>query len=170
MKKSVFGRKLKRDKNERKALFKSLMSALILEDRIQTSQAKAKAIKPEIERLVTKALKGGNASVKIISGSIHPEAVKKLINDIAPRFKDRKGGYTRIINLGKRLGDQSPVVVLEWVEMAKAVTALEPQKLKVIHSTSSGQKSKETVVKKVAPKRKVGVKKTAVKKAKGKTK
>ncbi len=62
MRKNVFGRKLKRDKNERKALFKSLMSALVLNERIKTSEAKAKAIRPEIEKLVTKAKKGGNAA------------------------------------------------------------------------------------------------------------
>jgi len=116
MKKNVFGRKLKRDKNERKALFKSLMSSLILHERIQTTEEKAKAIKPEIEKLVTKAKKRGNVSLNIIKSSIHPVAFEKFIANVAPRFTERNGGYTRIIRLHKRLGDQAQMVLIEWTE------------------------------------------------------
>ena len=128
MRKNVFGKKLKRDKNERTALFKNLMSSLILHERIETTQAKAKAIKPQVEKLVTKALKGGNASMKVIYSSISSVAANKLISDVAPRFSKRQGGYTRIINLGQRLGDQAPMVVLEWTEKAKEVAVVEKPK------------------------------------------
>lgn len=121
MNKKVFGKKLSRDKNERAALFKNLMSSLILSERIETTQAKAKAIQPQVERLVTKALKGGNSSLKIIHASITQNAFNKLIKDIAPRFSKRQGGYTRIIRTGNRLGDESPTVILEWVEKAMAI-------------------------------------------------
>lgn len=167
MRKNVFGKKLKRDKNERTALFKNLMSSLILHERIETTQAKAKAIKPQVEKLVTKALKGGNASMKVLYSSISSVAVNKLVKDIAPRFSTRKGGYTRIINLGNRFGDQAPMVVLEWVEKAKAVTVLQPQsqKLKIKSQKVTEKKS----VRKEAVK-KVVTKKTSAKKVKGKAK
>ena len=116
MKKNVYGKKLKRDKNERKALFKSLMSSLILHERIQTTEEKAKAIKPEIEKLVTKAKKATNSSMDAIRSSINPVAFEKFIKNVAPRFASRNGGYTRIIRLNQRLGDQAQMVLLEWVE------------------------------------------------------
>jgi large subunit ribosomal protein L17 len=121
MKKNVFGRKFKRDKNERKALFKSLMSAFVLNERIQTSEAKAKAIRPEMEKLVTKAKKGGNAAKLVIEKSLTKDAYEKLIKEVAPRFDKRQGGYTRLIKLGERFGDNSPVVVMEWTEIAQAI-------------------------------------------------
>lgn len=164
MKKSVFGRKLGRDKNERTALFKSLMSSLIMEDRIQTTEAKARAIRPQVEKLVTKALKGTNATDKIIASSLNSNAIKRFMTDVAPRFKDRKGGYTRMIKIGSRLGDQSPMVVLEWVEMPKAVAVIDSKAAKSI---------KEKPVRKAAVKKTVKkpiAKKPAAKKAVRKTK
>lgn len=125
MKKNVFGRKFKRDKNERKALFKSLMSALVMRERIEISEAKAKAIKPEIEKLITKAKKGGNAAKLVIEKSLTREAFERIIKEIAPRFTKRQGGYTRLIKLGERFGDNSPVVVMEWTEMAAAIVPVE---------------------------------------------
>lgn len=158
MKKNIFGKKFKRDKNERRALFRGLMSSLILKERIQTSEAKAKAIKPEIERLVTKAKKMSNSSFKTISSDIYPNAVEKFVSDVAPRFKDINGGYTRIIKLGKRLGDRSQVVMLEWTEAAKAVEVVPPKKIQEKPSTKALRSAKKTVKKassqsKVKPKK-----------------
>jgi len=121
MKKNVYGRKFKRDKNERKALFKSLMSALVMHERIQISEAKAKAIRPEIEKLITKAKKGGNAAKLVIEKSLTRDAFDRIIKEIAPRFAKRQGGYTRLIKLGERFGDNSPVVVMEWTEVAQEI-------------------------------------------------
>ena len=160
MNKSVFGKKLSRDKNERAALFKNLMSSLILSERIETTQAKAKAIKPQVERLVTKALKGGNASLQIIHSNVTQIAATKLITDIAPRFSKRQGGYTRIIRVGNRLGDESPTVILEWVEKAKTVAVVEEKDIK---SKVKAKPAKKAIVKKA-------VRKLAPKKVKGKTK
>jgi large subunit ribosomal protein L17 len=146
MKKSVFGRKLKRDKNERKALFKSLMSALVLGERIKTTQAKAKAIKPEVEKLVTKAKKGGNAAKLVIEKSLTRPAYEKLIKEIGPRFAKRAGGYTRIIKLGERFGDNSPVVLIEWTESAQAIVPVQSEE----KSSSVSSEAKAMAVKKAS--------------------
>lgn len=116
MRKQVFGRKFKRDKNERKALFKSLLSELVLHDRIKTTEAKAKAIKGKAEKLVTKAIKKGLAGSASMQEYLIPQAIEKLVNQVAPVFKNRPGGYTRIIRLGKRFHDNAAYVMLEWVE------------------------------------------------------
>jgi large subunit ribosomal protein L17 len=119
MKKHVFGRQFKRDSNERKALFKNLLTSLVLHERIRTSTAKAKAIKGAADKLVTKAKKGGQQAVRLIEADLNHDAVVKLIAEIAPRFANRNGGYTRIIHIGNRLKDNSSEVLLEWTEKAK---------------------------------------------------
>ena len=116
MKKHIFGRRFKRDLNERKALFKGLMSALVLGERIQTTEEKAKAIKGALEKLVTKAKKKGEKATALLLPYLREDATKRMITEIAPRFSDRPGGYTRIIKLGRRFGDNASMVVMEWVE------------------------------------------------------
>lgn len=118
MKKNVFGRHFKRDANERKALFKNLLTSLVLHERIITSEAKAKAIKSSADKLVTKAKKGGNEAYKALAPDVNYVAVEKLIKQIAPRFMKRDGGYTRIIKIGNRIADNSPEVIMEWTEKA----------------------------------------------------
>jgi large subunit ribosomal protein L17 len=145
MNKSVYGRKLKRDKNERKALFKSLMSALVMNERIQTSEAKAKAIRPEIERLITKAKKGGNSAHLVIEKSLTKDAFTKLVNELGSRFEKRAGGYTRLIRLGERFGDNSPVVVMEFTESAAAIVPVQTEK--ELKGKKEKKVEKKTVVK-----------------------
>ena len=116
MRKNVFGRQFKRDKNERKALFKALMSSLVLHGRIQTTEAKAKAIKGQIEKLVTKAKNGGLNAHRLIQPFLMPYAVDKMVKEVAPFFKERSGGYTRILRLGRRTHDSAEMVAIEWVE------------------------------------------------------
>jgi large subunit ribosomal protein L17 len=116
MRKQVFGRQLQRDTNERKALFKSLMGALIINESIKTTEAKAKAVKGQIEKIVTRAKNEGAKSERILQGYFTTSVVRKLINEVAPRFVDRPGGYTRIIKTGNRLRDNAKMVILEWVE------------------------------------------------------
>ena len=113
MKKNVFGRKLKRDTNERKALFKSLLSSLTLHHRIRTTEAKAKAIKGEADKIVTLAKRG---SQRLLTSYLTEEAIRKFTSEIAPRFTQRQGGYTRIIRLERRLSDNAQMVLMEWVE------------------------------------------------------
>ena len=154
MKKSIFGRKLKRDTNERKALFKSLMTSLVLKESIRTTEAKAKAIKPEIDKMVTHAKKGTNASMQKIHGSLSHIALDKFVSNVAPRFKDRNGGYTRIIKLGGRVGDEAKMVILEWVEKSE-VPYQKPVKVKKERKTvkiTSKTKAKTVKTKTVAKK------------------
>lgn len=160
MRKNVFGRQFKRDSDERKALFKNLISELILHERIQTTEQKAKAIKPSVERLVTKTKqKGVNARMFLLPEMTH-EAVDKLITDVAPRFSERNGGYTRIIRLQRRLSDNAMMVYLEWVEKAKAIVADggKKQKKDKVASTSEMQvtqpvEAKKSTRSKAKPKR-----------------
>lgn len=152
MKKNVFGRKFKRDKNERKALFSGLISSLILNERIETTEQKAKAIKADIDKLITRAKKNALNQNEGLSNNV----LKKLTGDIAPRFSQRAGGYTRIIRLGKRFGDDATMVILEWVELASAVPA-------VIEKTVKAKEKKpvkKAPVKKTAKKTTAKIKKT----------
>jgi large subunit ribosomal protein L17 len=130
MKKQVFGRHLKRDANERKALFKNLLTSLVIEERITTSEAKAKAIKGAADKLVTKAKKGGPDAYRRLVPDVRYDAVEKLIKTIAPRFVDRQGGYTRIIKVGRRVADNAPEVVMEWVVKGEKAVAEPGEKSK----------------------------------------
>ena len=129
MKKQVFGRHLKRDANERKALFKNLLTSLVIEERITTTEAKAKAIRSAADKLVTKAKKGGPDAYRRLAPDVRYDAVEKLIKTIAPRFTDRNGGYTRcIIKVGHRVADNAPQVVMEWVVLAEPVVPVKGEK------------------------------------------
>ncbi|RJQ38736.1 50S ribosomal protein L17 [Candidatus Microgenomates bacterium] len=115
MRKNVFGRQLRRDKNQRKALFRSLMSSLVLDERIRTTEAKAKSIKSQVEKLVTTAKRKGDKSWNLLQKHLMPHAIDKMILEIAPRFTKREGGFTRIIRLGERI-DSAKMVIIEWVD------------------------------------------------------
>jgi large subunit ribosomal protein L17 len=123
MRKKIFGRRFKRDINERKALFRSLMHSLVLHGKLKTSEAKAKAIKGEIEKLVTHAKNEGTAARSTILSKLANEKVtEKLISEVAPLFKNRPGGYTRILKLGPRVKDGARMVQVTWVEEVKATS------------------------------------------------
>lgn len=129
MKKNIFGRKFSRDTNERKALFKNLISSLIINDRIRTTEPKAKAIKGDVDKVITKVKKNGALAKRLLIPILNSQAVEKLINDVAPRFKNRNGGYTRIIRIGRRFGDNAMEVVMEFTEQPKAlVSAVSPSR------------------------------------------
>jgi len=130
MRHQVFGRKLNRDIKERKSLFKNLVSSLVEHGRITTSEAKAKALKGLIDKLVNKAKEGSLASRRqLVSFFNRNDIVNKLIDTIAPSFKQRPGGFTRIIKKGERLGDGSKEAVVEWVEKIEvAPKVIEPKK------------------------------------------
>lgn len=112
--------KLGREKNVRNALMKSLMIALIRESRISTTEAKARALRPYAEKFITLAKNGGGslASRRIIASRLTNrwEEAKKLVEEIAPKFKDRNGGYTRIIKLPRRASDGAKVAIIEFVD------------------------------------------------------
>lgn len=111
MLKRVYGRKFNKDINQRKALFKGLMRSLALNESIKTTESKAKAIKGEFESHITKAKKGEVARYHLLK-HLSEDAVDRLVKDIAPRMKDRNGGYTRIIRLGNRVKDNAEMVML----------------------------------------------------------
>jgi large subunit ribosomal protein L17 len=145
MKKNVFGRQFKRDANERKALFKNLLTSLVMEERIQTTEAKAKAIKAAADKLVTRAKKGGASAERFLGPSVNHNAVVKLINDIAPRFATREGGYTRIIKTKNRIADNAPQVFMEWTEIPEPVKVA--PKVKKSADKAKPAAKKETEVK-----------------------
>ena len=109
-------RKFGRETNQRHALMRSLARNLIRDSRIRTTTAKAKELRPFVEKLVTKAKTGTIASRRLINSKIHgaPET-KKLFDTIATKYMDRKGGYTRIIRLANRDLDGSPMSMIEFV-------------------------------------------------------
>ena len=112
------GKKLGRDSSHRKALYANLAGSLIEHGRIKTTEAKAKAVKPEIEKLITLARKGDlHARRQAISILQHPDkgVIYKLFEEIAPRYEDRPGGYTRILKIGRRPSDATEMVYLELV-------------------------------------------------------
>ncbi|MCS6875535.1 MAG: 50S ribosomal protein L17 [Aquificaceae bacterium] len=107
-----------RTKEQRLALYRSVARSLIMEERIQTSLQRAKAVKPFVERLITLGKKGDLHSRRLALKLLPDrKAVKKLFEDIAPRFENRQGGYTRIIKLpDRRKGDGCELALLELVE------------------------------------------------------
>jgi large subunit ribosomal protein L17 len=109
--------KLSRDTAHRKALLRNLSRELIQHERIKTSQAKAKAVKPEVEKLITLA-KGGSLHARRQALSALGQdrfLVHKLFEEIGPRYAERPGGYTRIVKLGPRRSDSTEMVFLELV-------------------------------------------------------
>jgi large subunit ribosomal protein L17 len=170
MNKNVFGRQFKRDTNERKSLFKGLMTSLVMHERIQTTEEKAKAIRGSIEKLVTKAKKKGVNATPQLLPYLNEDAVKRMISDIAPRFANRPGGYTRIVKVGRRFGDDASVVIMEWVENGVL------QRVQKREGKKNSEKSIETVEARVAQgkdkkavkskKEEVKVKKTSTKETK----
>lgn len=115
MRKNVFGRQFSRDTNERKSLFKSLISSLILDESIKTTLEKAKAIKGDVDKIVNKAKKGDNVlKTQLLQKSLGADALNKIIKEIAPRFSDRNSGYTKLVKLGRRFSDNASMVLMEW--------------------------------------------------------
>jgi large subunit ribosomal protein L17 len=109
--------KLSRDAAHRKALMRNMSRQLFEHERIQTSQAKAKAVKPQVERMITIAKRGDLHSRRLLLSRLGQDKfiVHKLVEEIAPRYSERPGGYTRIVKLGPRRSDSTEMVYLELV-------------------------------------------------------
>lgn len=123
MRHQLAGKKLGRANGPRRALRRTLVNQLIEHDRIRTTRAKALAIRTEVEDLVSVAKLGNSEESKKVHARRmaaarlgDPASVRRLFDEIAPRFEKRKGGYTRILRLGRRLGDAAEMVLLEFVE------------------------------------------------------
>lgn len=141
---SYQGRKLQLDAAPRRALLRGQVTSLVLHEAITTTEAKAKEVAPYFERLVTYAKKGTLAGSRALRAELLTEAsVQKLLQELTPAFKDRQGGYTRIIKMGNRRGDNAAMVRLSLVldgavkgtpavstKLAKAKTTTKPKTTK----------------------------------------
>ncbi|MDO9364496.1 MAG: 50S ribosomal protein L17 [Sphingopyxis sp.] len=111
------GRKLQRTSAHRTALFRNMSASLIKHEQITTTVAKAKELRPYIEKLVTLAKRGGLANRRLAQSRLLDETqLKKLFDILAERYKDRNGGYTRVIKAGIRASDAAPMAIIEFVD------------------------------------------------------
>jgi len=110
------GRKFHREKDQRKALIKSLMREIFIRERIKTTQARAREIRRFVERAITKAKKGDLACRRYLLKFLSSQVAKKVVEEIAPTYKLRPGGYTRIINMEPRKSDSSKMAIIELVK------------------------------------------------------
>ena len=117
MRHKVAGRSFSRDTGHRKALFRNLVTELLAYEKIKTTEAKAKEIRGIAEKMITLGKKGGlDARRRLLAFVYDKKVVDKVFGDLAQRYAERPGGYTRITRLGRRLGDRASMVQLELVE------------------------------------------------------
>jgi large subunit ribosomal protein L17 len=117
MRHKVAGRKLGRSSAHRKALFRNLVTDLLNHEKITSTEAKAKEIRGLAEKMITLGKKGGLTSRRqALAYILNEDIAAKVFNELAPRYAERPGGYTRIIKLGPRPGDGAPMVRIELVE------------------------------------------------------
>ena len=109
-------RKLGRDSSARKALLRGIVTSLFQHERIETTEAKAKELRKVADKMLTLAKRGDlHARRQGMAYMMDEDVVKKLFDEVAPKYKDRQGGYTRIIKAGVRQGDAAPMVIIELV-------------------------------------------------------
>jgi len=114
----IHGQKTKqlgRERNVRNALLKTMIVSLIREEKMKTTETKAKVLKPMVEKLITKAKVGDLAAKRFISAKIGPVSMKKLVETIAKKYTDRNGGYLRITKLADRKDDGAKIAQIEFV-------------------------------------------------------
>jgi len=143
--------KLGRTAEHRKALLANQVCSLIEHQRIKTTLAKAKAVRPLAERMVTLGKNGSiHARRTALAALRQKNAVKKLFDDIAPRSAERNGGYTRIVKLGQRKSDSASMAFIEWVDMAEVVEE-KPAEEKKAKRKETQPKPRETEAKREEP-------------------
>ena len=113
----IDGRKLSRKQGPRLALYKNLAVSVLRYERVKTTEAKAKEIRGQVERLITIAKRGDLTARRLVISEFpnEPLVVNKLFDEIAPKYADRTSGYTRIVRVGQRLGDAAPIVQIELI-------------------------------------------------------
>ena len=117
MRHRVAGRKLQRTTSHRIAMFRNMAAALIKHEQITTTTAKAKELRPYVEKLITLAKKGGLSNRRLAHARLLDDTqLVKLFDTLAPRYADRAGGYTRIIKAGVRASDAAPIAIIELVD------------------------------------------------------
>ena len=111
------GRKFNRNSSHRRAMFRNMAANLVLHERIETTEAKAKAVKGYAEKMVTLGKRGDLHARRLAMAELRSnDVVHHLFANVAPRFAERPGGYTRIVKMGPRQGDAAPMVLLEFVD------------------------------------------------------
>ena len=117
-------KKIGRNTSHRRALLRNLVTSLIMEERIETTPTKAKAMRPHVEKMITLGKRGDVAARRLAGGYLLTrESVKRLFDTVAPRFGDRSGGYLRIIHKGWRAGDGADTVFIELLGSEKVIEA-----------------------------------------------
>ena len=167
MRHAYFGRKLSRTKNERRSLLRNLARDLFLKGSLRTTLAKAKAVQPFVEKLITLAKKGTDRKKQEVLQELpYKDVVKKLFLDAETRFASRTSGFTSIVKLGTRIGDNTQIVLFRLVDEDVSVSVITPKETKEQKvSTSKGkvlqeknlakQKKEKPVEKSKLPKKKV---------------
>jgi large subunit ribosomal protein L17 len=131
MRHNVKGRKLGRTSAHRKAMFRNQLASLVENERIRTTLPKAKELRPIAEKIVTQGKKDTlHARRQVNRWLPRRDLVKKVFDEIAPRFEDRPGGYLRIVKLGPRLGDGAEMALVEFVELGESAAADSDKKKK----------------------------------------
>jgi large subunit ribosomal protein L17 len=126
MRHGIKGRKLNRTTSHRKAMFANMAAALVKHEQIVTTLPKAKELKPFVEKLVTLGKKGTLASRRQAIATMRDETqAAKLFDTLAERYKDRQGGYTRVLKAGFRYGDNAPMAVIEFVDRDETAKGLD---------------------------------------------
>jgi len=116
MRKRKKGRKLGREKNQRAAFLNSLVLSLFLKEKIKTTQGRAKELSHLAEKHISQAKSGGLKARRLLARYFSSAVVKKLVEEIGPRYKERRGGYTRIVKLGPRKSDGARMAIIELVK------------------------------------------------------
>jgi large subunit ribosomal protein L17 len=117
MRHNIAGRRLSRDSGHRKALYRNLVTALLKHEKIVTTEAKAKEIRSMAEKMITLGKQSGLSSYRqALTFILDKQVTEKIFSELGPRYKERAGGYTRIVKLEPRLGDNAPMVQLELVK------------------------------------------------------
>lgn len=143
MRHRIAGKKLSRHKDHRKALFKNLINSLIIHGEIKTTESKAKAVRRLVEKLITKGKSGTLHARRLIAAFLqNKKVVNKIVDELAPIFKERPGGYTRMTRLGRRRGDDAMMVKLELVEKPGLAETRKEQKRGRRRNADKSDKSK----------------------------
>ena len=140
------GRKLNRTSAHRKALFRNLVLALVSHERIKTTDAKAKELRRYADRMVTLGKRGDLSARRLAFAFMQSrDAVKKLFDQIAPRFKERNGGYTRVVKFGVRRGDAAPLSIVEFSDFSDQAGAKKPRKKRAARREDQGEPRRAAV-------------------------
>lgn len=147
MRHNVYGKHLGRDKNQRTALFRGLIRSLILEGTITTTDAKVKSIKGLVDKLFTKAKKGDNASLNVLTKTLPQKEVSEKIIELAKKSKDRSSGFTETLRLGQRQGDGAMMVRMSLIDQSSdssksVISQSETEELKTEKPKSENRKQK----------------------------